>query len=152
MSHYNDFETEITDQAALVRALCRCENRARQQIQLGMVETHTDPQHLYGYQGDRRNQKAHVIIRQQYVGSASNDIGFVKNEDGKYAAIISDFDSSHYNKPWLTKLYTYYNVEKTKLEFENRGIAYTETQDDKGRIQLRAKFKAENTSRIQVRR
>lgn len=152
MSHYNDFETEITDQAALVRALCRCENRNNKQIQLGMVETHTDPQHLYGYKGDRRNQKAHVIIRQQFVGGASNDLGFVKNEDGKYAAIISDYDSSYYNKPWLTKLYTYYNVEKTKLEFENRGITYTETKDDKGRIQLRAKFKAENTSRIQVRR
>ena len=151
MSHYNDFETEITDQEALVRALCRCTTQMGQ-LDRNKIESHKEAKNLYGYHGDMREQKAHVIIRRKYVSGAANDIGFVKDENGKFKAIISDYDSNAQNHTWLTKLYTYYNVERSKMEFEARGIEYTESKDDKGRIQLRAKFKTEPTSRIQIRR
>jgi hypothetical protein len=117
------------------------------------IEAHEDPKHLYGYQGDRREQKANVIIRRNNVGGAANDVGFFRDGDGKYNAIISEYDSGHYNKQWLGKLTTFYNVEKSKMELEAKGIEYTETKDDKGRIQLRAKFNVKTcASRIQVRR
>ena len=151
MSHYNGFETTITNQEALVRALCRCNSREGQIFTQSMIETHDKATHLYGYHGDQRVQTANVIIRRVHVGSASNDLGFVKNKDGKFQAIISEYDSGYYDQHWLTKLYTYYNVETSKMEYESRGIEYTESKDDAGRIQLRAKFQAPaNQSRIKT--
>lgn len=151
MSHYNGFETTITDQEALVRALCRCSKRESGKVfDKSMVEVHKDAVHLYGYHGDRREQTAHVIIRRNHVGSAANDIGFVK-EDGKFQAIISDYDSGYYDQGWLTKLFTYYNVECSKMAYEAKGIEYTEDRDEAGRIRLRAKFNAPlNQSRIKT--
>lgn len=152
MSHYNDFETTITDEKALVRALCRCNTRDSIKVTVDLLEVHKDPQNLYGYHNDVRDQKAHVIMRRQIVGSAANDIGFVKNADGKYNAIISDFDRTFYNQDWLNKLYTYYNVEKSKIELETRGIKYHESLDSKGRIQLCAKFETKTSgNRVKVR-
>jgi hypothetical protein len=152
MSHFNDFKTEMTDKEALVRALCRADYRAGT-LNRAHIECHDTPASLYGYQNDKREQKAHVIIRRNHVGSSSNDMGFVQDESGRYKAIISDFDQSHYNQQWLGKLTTYYNVEKSKMELDAKGITYTESVDTQGRIQLRAKFKADvNASRIQVKR
>jgi len=58
------------------------------------VEVHEQPANLHGYRGDSREQKAHVIIRKQFVGSSSNDIGFLRTEDGTYQTYVSDFDRS----------------------------------------------------------
>ena len=153
MSHFNDFETNITDKGALLRALVKCINGYGEVIKENWIEVHDEPQNLYGYKGDIRNQKAHIIIRRNHVGHASNDIGFVRDAEGNYSATISDYDvSSHYNANWRGRLQMHYNIEKSKMELEAKGIPYTETKDEKGRIQLRAKFQAETTSRIQVRR
>jgi hypothetical protein len=35
-------------------------------------------QNLYGYLGDKREQKAHIIIPRSQITSASNDIGLEK--------------------------------------------------------------------------
>ena len=55
-------------------------------------EEHVEAQHLYGYAGDQRSQKAHIIIRRHNVGTAANDVGFLKRADGTYELIISEFD------------------------------------------------------------
>lgn len=132
MSHYLDIETCMSDEKALVRALAR--------MGYTTVETHKEPQNLYGYKGDMRTQKAEVIIRRNYVGQASNDIGYAKGPDGNFKAIISEYDSSKHNTEWQNKVSTYYNVEKAKMTYEKRNIKYTENCDDKGRIQLRARL------------
>lgn len=126
----------MTDPKAVVQALCRLGFKENQ------IEVHTEAQHLYGYQGDQRAQKAHIIIRRQFVGGASNDIGFEKTSNGSYRAIISEYDRNHhnYNDTWLCKLGTYYGVEKTKAEFKTRGIKYTEDVDEKNRPRLRARI------------
>ena len=103
-------------------------------------EVHEEPKYLYGYQGDKREQKAEVIIRRAYVGSSSNDIGYVKGPDGNFKALISDYDSHKHNAEWQNKVSTYYNIEKAKLTCENKRMKYTETVDDKGRIQLIARL------------
>jgi len=46
---------------------------------------------LYGYRGDRRPETAGLVVRRAHIGSASNDLGFVRSADG-YFPIISDFD------------------------------------------------------------
>ena len=50
-------------------------------------------QNLYGYQGDVRSQKAHIIIPRSQVGSASNDVGFERTSEG-YTLHISEYDIS----------------------------------------------------------
>ena len=44
---------------------------------------------LYGYQGDERPERAHVVIRRNQLDSASNDIGFRRDAYGVYRAIVS---------------------------------------------------------------
>jgi len=86
MSEFVECKTKIKDRKALIDAL----------IAIGFaeseIEIHEEAVHLYGYQGDRREQKANVIIRKKNVGGSSNDIGFIKKDDGTYEAIISEFD------------------------------------------------------------
>ncbi len=59
------------------------------------IEVHQQAVPLYGYQGDERPQKAHVIIRRQHVGSAANDVGWERLPDGSYRAWISEYDGRH---------------------------------------------------------
>lgn len=130
MSHFVNIKTAIKDLVALLRALARLGFTA------DMVEVHKIAQNLYGYQNDVREQKAHVILRRKYVGSCSNDIGFERQANGHYIAHISEYDHGQYGEDWQKKLYTYYGVEKAKLEFDKEEISYTEELDEKGRIKL----------------
>jgi hypothetical protein len=78
------------------------------------VEYHyNNPQQLVGYENDRRKQKAEIIIRKKFVGQASNDIGFERDDStGNFSAIISAFDSRKYNQMWLQNLSKDYLVAK----------------------------------------
>ena len=46
---------------------------------------------LYGYQGDRRRERAELVVRRQHLGSASNDLGFRRTDLG-YVPVISEYD------------------------------------------------------------
>lgn len=143
MSHYLDFQTVMSDTEALRRALLHMETpRHSQGLPAGTIEVHKTAQHLYGYKNDQRAQTAEIIIRKGNVQQAANDIGFSKQPDGTYKAIISEFDRGKYFKEdWLTRLGTYYNYEKSKIELENRKVQYEERKDSKGRLQLKVVFK-----------
>ena len=85
MSAYKKIECDIVDKDKLIEAL--------NLLNLN-PEIHTTEQTLYGYRGDERKEKAHIIIRRnninKYTG-ASNDIGFYFNGE-KYDIIISEYD------------------------------------------------------------
>jgi len=132
MSHYAELKTQIKDEKALVAALVRMGFKEEH------VEIHKEATNLYGYHGDKRNDKAEIIIRRKYIGGSSNDIGFKKQADGTYKAIISDFDrtSMGYNQKWLDKTGTYYNVEKSKIAAKHRGFKFKETTTKEGKLQL----------------
>ena len=101
------------------------------------VEVHQTAQHLYGYQGDVRPQTAEVIIRRTFVGPASNDIGFKRQADGTFDAIISGYDLARHSQQWLNRLtqrYAYH-VARAKLEEQGFALVTEETQQD-GRIHL----------------
>lgn len=136
VSHYNNIETQIKDLDALLNALCRVNTRTHQWTR-NTIEVHKTPQHLMGYQGDTREQTAEIIIRQRHVGGASNDIGFKKQADGTYTAIISDYDQGFYNTQWVQSLGTYYGVEATKNACRAQGVVFTETIDEKNRPVIR---------------
>lgn len=101
MSAYNEIETTYSDQACLVEALKEMGYHPQ------VSET---PQNLEGYHGDKRTQTAEIIIPRKQVGGASNDVGFKRNADGTFTAIVSDYDkSSNFNakkQAELKKLYT----------------------------------------------
>ena len=140
MSHFVNVVTQMKNREALILALIRsgfAEN---------VIEVHDTPQNLYGYQGDVRAQKAHIIVRRRYVGSSSNDIGF-ENVNGTFVAHISEFDSgtgsysghsnARCNQVWQNKLGTYYGIETAKLECKKNRIRYTEDVDEQERPRLR---------------
>src|SRR4028118_1606499 len=80
MSHFTCIKTQIKNQDALVKALA--------DVGFKDVEVHETAQHLYGYQGDVRQQTAEVIIRREYIGRVSNDMGFKRQENGQFEAIF----------------------------------------------------------------
>ena len=131
MSHYSEVQIELIDEGCLVAALARLGFK-------GKVEVHREPQPLYGYQGDVRAQKAHIIIRQQHVGRAANDLGFERQPDGKYRVWVSDYDRTYnkYDDAWIGKLKQAYGVEKARAEAKKKGYRVSEQKLDDGRIRL----------------
>lgn len=123
MSRYCTVETQFKDENALVAALMETGQWAREQI-----EVHGELQHLLGFEGDQRAEMAHVIIRRKHVGRASNDIGFVKGDDGNYGAVISEYDRSKYGTKWMASLKGNYAYHKLRREQEGRGRKVSRTR------------------------
>lgn len=128
MSRYCLVETMFTDPKALMDALAETGNWTLEQI-----EHHTVAQHLVGYHGDQRSEKAHIIIRRKFVGRSSNDIGFVLGDDGHYTAIISSFDSNKYGENWAGRLKGNYAFHKVRRDMEARGRSVTRERCPNGR-------------------
>ncbi len=82
---------------------------------------------LYGYQGDRRPETANIVVRRKFVGSASNDLGFQKTENG-YVPVISEFDQrTMMQGKFLINLRTNYNLKSAeKLARNLRGTIHQE--------------------------
>jgi len=95
-----------------------------------MIEVHEEPQHLYGWHADRRPERAHIIIRRKFIDSASNDIGFVRQEDGSFQAIISDYDRNiGFNPDWLKKVKQGYAQSQAMTKLRKRGMRVTARQE-----------------------
>ncbi len=131
MSRYCKVLTQFTDQDALLSALMETGSWTQAQ-----VEIHNEPQNLLGYKGDVRVERAHIIIRKKNVGRMSNDIGFVRNGDGNYEAIISEYDSSRYGERWIGELKGNYAYHKIKAEQENCGRDVCRERTSAGRQRI----------------
>lgn len=94
MSLYRERTMTITDGQALVEVL---------KSKGFDPNVHHDPAPLVGFENRKRKERAHIIIPRKQVGRASNDIGFLREANGAYKAIISDFDRAHhkYDESWL---------------------------------------------------
>ena len=118
MSHFTAIKTQIKDAEALVKALA--------DVGFKQVEVHGTAQPLYGFQGDVRSQTAEVIIRRKYVGRASNDIGFQRQQDGTFEAIISEYDRRNYAQPWLNQVMQRYGYHALLATASVQGFAVEE--------------------------
>jgi hypothetical protein len=114
MSHFTRVRTTLRDADLLAAAL------AAQGF--GQVEVHGEPQSLYGFQGDVRPQRAEVIVRRQQVGRLSNDIGFARQDDGTFDAVISDYDRSRFDGGWLAEVTRSYGHAATLRYAEQHGF------------------------------
>lgn len=133
MSAYSEVVTQFTDGELLIEAL--------REMGFQPVNCIGNPKPLVGYQGDFRTadgeghtkdaskaMRADIILPRAQVGGASNDIGFKRGADGKFAAIVSDYDSSRYNAEWMKKLRAGYtdkgimkSAAKAGLKFISKG-------------------------------
>jgi hypothetical protein len=129
MSHYTKLETKLTSREHLVRALA--------DVGFPEVEVHERPQPLVGWLGDLRTQSAEVIVRRQNVGLNSNDLGFARDQDGNFCALISDFDGFRFNTTWLKRLHQRYayHVSRDRLTEQGFDLVAEERTDD-GSIRL----------------
>jgi Protein of unknown function (DUF1257) len=82
-------------------------------------------QHLEGYHGDQRQQTAEIIIKRREVGGASNDVGFKRNADGTFTAIISDYDkSATFNAKKQQQLKCIYTEKVAMKQAKNNGLKF----------------------------
>jgi hypothetical protein len=130
MSEYHIVETEFKDQKCLIETL----------QEMGYhPEVHNSPQNLFGYQGDRRKQKAHIIIRRNEVGFASNDVGF-ERVNGKFLCHASayDYDWREGEKiKKFRKMYTEKSILKVVRSQSKYSLTKREEKDGKIKIRLR---------------
>ncbi len=131
MSHFTTVQTQFINRENLVKALG--------EVGYNNIEVYDAPLNLYGFQGDMREQKAEIIIRRQFVGNASNDIGFRKNTNNCYEAIISNFDRTKHNDVWLGKLSQRYGILSTTQELKKKGFSLKQETLANGTIRLIAR-------------
>jgi hypothetical protein len=116
MSAYGEYTTTLGEQRFLVEGL----------TSMGYnVEVHENRAPLFGYHGDERPERAHVIIRRSQLDSASNDIGFVRGPDGRFRAILSEYDRSiGYDDRWLGKVHQHYKEKQTLAVAKAKGYIF----------------------------
>jgi hypothetical protein len=139
MSEYVEIDTVLTDPDHLVAALGDL-GFAREHI-----EVHPHAVSLAGYRGDERAQRAEIVIRRQHVGSSSNDLGFARQADGTYRAIISEYDQRTpgvrgfaYDQAFLGRLAQQYGVHRLMTHYQAQGYRVSVQQRADGVMHVEA--------------
>ena len=126
MSHYTECKTAFKSKEALIKAL----------IERGWtkdkIEVHDQAVKLVGYRGDERATKANIVIRRVHVGAASNDIGFRREENGTYTAVVSDYDRHKYGGAWMKQLKQSYTKNVSIMKLKGMGCMVTEHKNKEG--------------------
>lgn len=116
MSKYEELRTVLSEERFLVEAL----------QDLGYTpEVHREGTALYGYVGDERPERAHIVIRRRQLDSASNDIGFVRDTSGTYRALISEYDRNiGFDEAWLGRVAQAYKERQTMAVAKAKGYVF----------------------------
>lgn len=116
MSKYIEMTTALTDERYLVEAL----------RDLGYEpEVYREGQALIGYMGDERAERAQIIVRRRHLDSASNDIGFARDGNGVYRAIISEYDRGiGFDDAWLGSVSQAYKERQTMAVAKAKGYIF----------------------------
>ncbi len=132
MSHYVECKPGFKDREALIEALVAV-GFGRDQI-----EVYEQAAPLYGYRGDERPQRAHIVIRREHVGPAANDVGWERLPDGTYRAWISEYDARHRFDPALQdRIKQEYAVAAVTRQARATGRTVDRRQREDGAIVLR---------------
>lgn len=116
MSKYQEMQTVLSEECHLVEAL----------QDLGYVpEVCREGAALYGYMGDERPERAQIVIRRQQLDSASNDMGFTRDSNGVFRAIISEYDRGiGLNEAWLGRIAQKYKEHQTMAVAKAKGYVF----------------------------
>jgi len=130
MSKYLTFtDVVFTNQALLLAALA----------DLGYADVEQgEGLSLYGYQGDVRKERAEIVVRRRFIGSASNDLGFARTAEG-YTPIISDYDQrTLHDGKFVASLRAAYNERVVgEMQRRLRGSLRRETQGSIVKLRIR---------------
>ena len=130
MSEFKVFKSKMTDTNLAVQILEEMRPDWKGHIEVG------NDIHLLGYQGDDRAKKStsdknyappcearvpgegssHKLGKKNCVGSASNDIGIVRESDGTLSLIVSQYDSSRYNHEWQQGVANKYSLREGQMQ------------------------------------
>jgi len=113
MSKYEVLRTVLSEERFLVEAL--------RELGYSPKVSH-EGMSLYGYLGDERPEKAQIVIRRRQLDSASNDIGFARDANGVYRALISEYDRGiGFNDAWLGRVAQAYKERQTMAIAKSKG-------------------------------
>ncbi len=116
MSKYVELRTSVTDERYLVEAL----------RELGYEpEVCREGRALVGYLGDKRAERAQIIIPRGQLDAASNDIGLARDGSGVYQAIVSEYDRGiGFDDAWLSRLVQVYKERQTMAVAKAKGYVF----------------------------
>lgn len=140
MSEYHAVKTQFKDPDALIEAL--------EEVKCGtsdiVVERHENAVALKDFRGKQTHYLnatgdiANIIVRRQYVKGMSNDLGFVKDVDGYYVAMISEYDSSNgLNGNWQVALKKSYSEKVLIKTASKQGFKYIGATHVNGKKQFK---------------
>ena len=145
MSKYSSIDTCFDDQDALVEAL----KADGFQPLLATDQVAGDP--LTGYQGDKRKDRAHVIIPRKQIGGSSNDIGFRRGTDGTFRAVISEFDKGcGRDDQWLGKIRQRFVEAKQMRAWKAAGYTEFERTETAAGVSVKAKIPTQHMAAQQA--
>ena len=128
MSKYTKQKSTYNDRDCLVAAL--------NEMGYTDVEVHDEAVNLIGYHADVRPERANVIVRRRYIDTAANDLGFVRESDGTFSAIVSDYDSRKHGAAWMTGLKKAYTEKRLIKHAAKNGLKYLGKKVVQGRTQI----------------
>lgn len=130
MSKYLKIKTAITDPALLAQALdAAAEEHGFQ------WEENDAPAHLNGYHGDMRKETAEYIIRRTWIGRSSNDLGWKKQTDGTFQAIVSGFDTRNGKAmDYVKSVNDGYTIAKATRLAQSKGYTVTPVKNASGKV------------------
>lgn len=102
---------------------------------------HKEAQKLEGYQGDKRKQKAHIIIPRKQVGGSSNDVGFEKTKKG-YTLHASEYDRAWRTGDKIKALNLTYGENKIKkyVKGSSRCSILSRKKNKNGQIEIQLRL------------
>ncbi len=131
MSHFIECRTEFRDPDALIAALVESGFTPEQ------IEIHAEAVPLFGYRGDQRAQRAHLVIRRQHVGPAANDVGWERQADGTYRAWVSEYDGRHrFDAAMQNRIKQEYAYQVIVRQQRSRGRSVTRERLPSGEIEV----------------
>lgn len=104
MSEYHEKKTEYRDAELLCEAL---------KAQGYNPVVHASAVQLEDYHGHMRPDLAEIVIPRAQIDSAANDIGYKRQADGTYSAIISAYDLGKHGERWQ---------KQVKISYADAGV------------------------------
>lgn len=129
MSAYSSIQTHLVSAVHLQKAL--------QDMGFAQVELHTTPQPVEGAFSESADRGAEVIVRRKYLSGAYGDLGFARDEQGRFMLLVNDMDRDTYGAGWLQKLTQRYAYRVAREQLEEQGFdLVSEEVDNRETIRL----------------